>query len=395
MNKSSAAPLDERTIDFRGAIIEKRAWLMPICKLCHTKSLTISHELGVCLSCIRYQPEEALPIAMDAHRRSRRAFGLPEEPPKDPNGAPCNICVNECRIPEHATGYCGLRRNEGGRLVGVSADVGKVSWYHDPHPANRVGGWSCPEGPGIRHPKYANCPGPGQGCSTLAVFFHACSFNCLFCQNWEFKLETLKPADVRNLVADLHDRSSCICYFGGDPTPQIPFALKATKLARAKANRRLLRVCWETSGAMHRTFLEDMVQLSLEAGGCIKFDLKAWDDNLHRALTGVTNRRTLENFERAGEMAGRRLLPPLLIASTLLVPGYIDAKEVRSIARFIASVNPDISYSLLAFFLSSFPPVRSSLYVECGCRRMRGCCAGGGADERDHREHYAAEVTLL
>jgi pyruvate formate lyase activating enzyme len=39
----------------------------------------------------------------------------------------------------------------------------------------------------------------------------------------------------------------------------------------------------------------------------------------------------------------------LLIASTLLIPGYIDAEEVRQLARFIASIDRDIPYSLLAF----------------------------------------------
>jgi pyruvate formate lyase activating enzyme len=39
----------------------------------------------------------------------------------------------------------------------------------------------------------------------------------------------------------------------------------------------------------------------------------------------------------------------LLTATTLLVPGYVESDEVEQIARFIASVNPDIPYSLLAF----------------------------------------------
>jgi len=42
--------------------------------------------------------------------------------------------------------------------------------------------------------------------------------------------------------------------------------------------------------------------------------------------------------------------PPLLIASTLLVPGYVDESEVPAIARFIAGLNPRIPYSLLAFY---------------------------------------------
>jgi pyruvate formate lyase activating enzyme len=93
-----------------------------------------------------------------------------------------------------------------------------------------------------------------------------------------------------------------------------------------------------------------MIELSLSSGGCIKFDLKAFDETLHKSLTGVSNRRTLENFARIGEKTKIRRNPPLLITSTLLVPGYVDEQEIRNISRFIASVDPEIPYSLLGFF---------------------------------------------
>ena len=48
-------------------------------------------------------------------------------------------------------------------------------------------------------------------------------------------------------------------------------------------------------------------------------------------------------------MADRRPSPPPLVASTLLVPGYVDAGEVGRIARFIAALNPDTPYALLGF----------------------------------------------
>jgi len=41
------------------------------------------------------------------------------------------------------------------------------------------------------------------------------------------------------------------------------------------------------------------LELSLTTGGCVKFDLKALDDNLHQALTGAGNRRTPQNLECA------------------------------------------------------------------------------------------------
>jgi pyruvate-formate lyase-activating enzyme len=265
----------------------KRAAGIARCRLCDKQSRSVSRELSLCLGCIREDPR-ALSVAMEAHRKSRALFGLPESPPKAPSGIACNICVHECRIPQGEFGYCGLRRNEGGRLRGAGAGSGKFSWYHDPLPTNCVAHWVCAAGTGAGFPQYAYRKGPEYGYKNLAVFFQACTLNCLFCQNWRYREETLKApsAAVEELVSAIDEKTSCVCYFGGDPAPQLPFALRASKL--------LLRPA-----------------------------------------------------------------PPPLVASTLLVPGYIDEEEVSSIARFIAGLNTEIPYALLAFyphfFMSDMP----------------------------------------
>jgi pyruvate formate lyase activating enzyme len=344
---------------------------MATCNVCNTTSPHISGELGVCLNCIREKPENALPVAMTAHAKSRALYGLPEVPPKADGGVSCSMCVNECKIPEGHAGYCGVRTNKGGEIAGVSAEKGKLSWYHDSLPTNCVGDWVCPGGTGIGYPHYAYCPGPERGYTNLAVFFHACTFNCLFCQNWHFKRETFQAHthSASDLVRDVDERTSCICYFGGDPAAQLPFSLRASRLALEENKGRILRICWETNGSMHGSLLDQMMDMALASGGCIKFDLKAWDENLHKALTGVTNARTLENFRRAGEKISQRPSPPLLIASTLMVPGYIDEREIRNIAKFIASICPDIPYSLLAFhphfYMSDMPFTSRALAYTC------------------------------
>ncbi len=327
--------------------------------------------LGVCLACIRRQPQAALAIARQAHRQSRLDFGLPPSPPDSPGGLPCNVCVNRCRMAQNEMGYCGLRRNQNGRLVGVTATAAKLSWYHDPLPTNCVASWVCPGGTGAGHPMFAYRDGAETGFKNLAVFFQGCTFNCLFCQNWHFRHETLTAAyrTVEEMVTDTDQRTSCICYFGGDPAPQIPFAITASKRAREKTAGRILRICWETNGSVKPELLDQAVEIAIDSGGCVKFDLKAWDTSLHVALTGVTNQQTLDNFARVAQKIGRRPIPPLLIASTLLVPGYIDAREVAAIAGFIVGLNPDIPYSLLAFhpqfYMSEMPLTSKTLANQC------------------------------
>ena len=58
-----------------------------------------------------------------------------------------------------------------------------------------------------------------------------------------------------------------------------------------------------------------------------------------------------------------------MVASTLLVPGYINAVEVAAIAGFIAGLNADIPYSLLAFspqfLMRDLPLTSKELAHEC------------------------------
>jgi pyruvate formate lyase activating enzyme len=323
------------------------------------------------LDCIRQVPHQALEIAEKVHHRSRAAFGLPPKPPADPNGLTCNLCVNECKIAENTIGYCGLRKNHGGRLLGVSNARAKLSIYHDSLPTNCVADWVCAGGTGAGYPKYALCSGAERGYKNLAVFFQACTFNCLFCQNWHFKSEAFssKIHTLDDLVAGVDERTSCICYFGGDPSPQLPFSLRASRLARDKNKGEILRICWETNGSMNSQLLFQLMEVAVCSGGCVKFDLKARDKNLHIALTGVSNQRTLDNFVRAARFIHRRPEPPVLIANTLLVPGYIDETEVAAIARFVASLDAGIPYSLLAFhpqfYMSDLPLTSRSLAERC------------------------------
>jgi pyruvate formate lyase activating enzyme len=296
------------------------------CSICGQKSPLLAAVLSACAACIRQHPEQARKMVHAAQQISRQEFGLPMTPPMSSIG-----------------GFCNLREARGGRLVHLAGTPAKgiLHWYFDPLPTNCVADWVC-EGSHQR------------GRNNLAVFYGACTFNCLFCQNWHYRqMDPAGPGMSAQELADCADaRTFCVCYFGGDPTPQMPHALATSRLLA----RRGIRVCWETNGSMHPRLLEQAVRLSLETGGCVKFDLKALDDNLHRALTGVTNKRTLENLARAASHISQRPDPPLLVVSTLLVPGYVNADEVGRIARFLTDLNPDIPYSLLGFHPHFFMP---------------------------------------
>jgi pyruvate formate lyase activating enzyme len=349
---------------------------MGTCRICKSKSALIATELGLCLACIRSRPREAESIARTVHARLRQPFGLPGEIPRDPDGVGCNLCGNRCRIPNGQWSYCGLRKNVNGRIRGVGAFRGKLSWYTDPLPTNCVGDWVCPGGTGCGYPQYAYRRGAEYGYRNLAVFTHACTFHCLYCQNWHFRHRTFdsQNCNTADVLAAVSEKVACICYFGGDPSPQLPFLAKVSRRALAANAHRILRICWETNGSMAPATLSDMADTALQSGGCIKFDLKAWDESLHIALTGVSNRQTKANFKRLARRIPGRPVPPFLIGSTLMVPGYVDDREVSKIAGFIAGLDTDIPYSLLAFHpqshMSDLPPT-SRRQAQAGLQAAR------------------------
>jgi len=325
-----------------------------VCRVCGRRSMLISEAVGVWLEWLRSDPR-AVEIALEGHRREREGLGLPPEPPRDPRGRQCGICDLGCRIPEGGLGYCGLVANREGRLVYLSGQPREavLEYYYDPHPTNCVAFWFCPGATGRGYPKYAVRPGCERGYANLAVFYGACNHNCAFCQNWFYRLNTRSASprvSVEELLAAALDRRvTCVCFFGGDPAPQVLHAIHFSSLLLQRARGRVMRICWESNGHFGARVLPKVIDLSLRSGGIIKFDLKAWTPSVYKALTGVDVGSLYENARAVALAARERPEVPLFTASTLLVPGYVDEEEVRQIARFLASLSPEIPYSLLAF----------------------------------------------
>ncbi|MGC8779021.1 MAG: radical SAM protein [Candidatus Caldatribacteriaceae bacterium] len=330
----------------------EEAFAETTCLVCGRRSIFIASFLGVCRDCIAQNFAQAWPFIREAHNTARKYL---HEPPAPPRGkTACTLCIHRCG--EEGKSFCGLLEN-GKRWAG-SSRKGLCQWYSDPLPTNCVASFVCPE---REHRGYEN----------LAIFYGGCHFDCLFCQNWHHHhLLKEEPAllSVEELVKAIHARVACICFFGGDPIPQVGHALALSRKVKGR-----VRICWETNGAVHPEILKKMLAVSRESGGILKFDLKAFDEGLHLALTGVSNRLTFQNFAWAATEA-QKFPQVTVVASTLLVPGYVTEEEVEKIASFIASLNPEIPYALLGFapnfFMEDLPPT-SIHHAEEALKRCR------------------------
>lgn len=308
--------------------------------------------IRLCADCLRNSAE--INDLLNLHDPFREEFGLPVQPPKDPDGVACRFCSNNCQIGQGETGFCGLRRNERGRVVNTAPKGSALAYmYLDPLPSNCCAAWFC--------------SGSQESGYNLAVFFYGCNFDCLFCQNASHKL--LKEAHIvtteEMVQAALNPRVRCVCFFGGSPEPQFPFVISVARKILEKSNN-AKHICWEWNGCGNPKMVHKAAATADISDGTVKFDLKAFHPNISQALCGVDNGPAFANFTR---IAGRSQRQDLLTATTLLVPFYVDEQEIENIARYIAEINPDFPYSLLVFhpdfYLNDLPITPRKQVDEC------------------------------
>ncbi len=131
------------------------------------------------------------------------------------------------------------------------------------------------------------------------------------------------------LVAELMDDSAFyqnsgggVTLSGGEPLLHAPFAVKLTRLLRENN----VHVAVDTCGNVPFSSFEAL----LPAVGLFLFDLKAYSPGLHKALTGKSNARILENFKRL-QRSGARIWVRLPLVSG----ENDDISELRQLARLL------------------------------------------------------------
>lgn len=353
--------------------------VMSKCVVCGRENKHTAAALGVCPECAcEGRASEVQERAMEIHQQARRAEQLPGfsfMKAESQEAKSCTFCSNACTLAPGERGACGVRVHDGRRLRYYGRPGhGLLHAYLDPNPTNCCNTWWCPAGTDAGGGRFSTAPtGAERDTFNLAVFFYGCNFHCVFCQNashrrvpprgWSRETRkypgehraffTAHDRDVGALLAmiDREPRVTCVCFFGGSPEPQLPFTLRLARRARRAFPDRLLRFCWEWNGAGNPHLSRACARVALETGGTIKFDLKAHTPALHQLLCGTSNARTLANFKalvREFNAPGPRDFP-VVGATTLMVPYYVNAGEVEALAREIAAVNAKTPYSLLVF----------------------------------------------
>jgi pyruvate formate lyase activating enzyme len=330
--------------------------LSKICIVCKKNSLT-SSPIPFCIDCLRSADHSSIQKEMSKILfKSRKPFSLPYVIPNIDDGITCSTCNAHCKVGLSEKSWCGLKKNINGSFQSLfSPKQGIIKYYLDPQITNCCNIDFCPAGSGCGYPKYAYHNKSEIGYYNLALFLYGCSFNCLFCQNWQHKIISSSQKVSKKELIDVtlnNKKISCWCWFGGSIEPQLPFVISTSRdMLNKKPKDRILRICVEWNGDGNPKLVEKLAEFVFQSGGNIKFDFKAWNQNVHFALTGRTNSNVLKNIELIYDKYEKEndRNVPILGISTLLVPYYVDGKEIANISKFIADIDPEIPYSLLIF----------------------------------------------
>ena len=128
-------------------------------------------------------------------------------------------------------------------------------------------------------------------------------------------------------------------FTGGDVVCCPEFYSECTRLIKRETN---LYVLIETNG--YGLTSENLDILKKAGVDSFWLDIKAFDDTVHRRLTGVSNKRILELPQEITDMKF------VLEVLSLYIPEWVETDQISKISELLVNVDPEIPFTLLAYF---------------------------------------------
>ena len=236
----------------------------------------------------------------------------------------CELCFHRCKLEEGRTGFCRARICRDGAVVPLN--YGKLtSLALDPiekKPLRRF------------HP----------GSMILSVGSFGCNLRCPFCQNHEISMAgapdiqtvEVSPERLANQAVELRARGNIgAAYTYNEPLVGYEYVRDCAALVHERGMVNVL----VTNGTIEEAPWRALLPL-IDA---VNIDLKGFTSGWYRRLGG-----DLETVQRSIALAAERCHVEV---TTLLVPEENDSvEEIRALARWLASVSPDIPLHLSRFF---------------------------------------------
>ncbi|AEF16126.1 pyruvate formate-lyase activating enzyme [Thermoanaerobacterium xylanolyticum LX-11] len=173
------------------------------------------------------------------------------------------------------------------------------------------------DGPGIRY----------------VVFMQGCPLRCAYCHNpdtWDYSCGKEVSTDeifndVKRYIPYMKASGGGVTLTGGEPTLQPEFCEDLFKKLKAS----FIHTALDTSGYVDIDKVKELVKYT----DLFLLDIKHIDDEGHKKLTGVSNRKTLE-FAKYISDEGKKMW-----IRHVIVPGITDdMEEIKKLADFVSSL---------------------------------------------------------
>ena len=237
----------------------------------------------------------------------------------------CGLCAHRCLIAPGHRGICAVRENQDGGLVSLVYDK-VISQNIDPIE---------------KKPLFHFLPGS----LSFSIATPGCNFRCKHCQNADISQLPRdhggaipgQPARPDQIVAAARQmRCASISYTYTEPTIFFELAYDTAKLAAAAG----LKNIFVTNGYITPEALRE-IRPHLHAAN---IDLKGFTDGFYREVCGARLQPVLDSIRLYRELGIWTEI------TTLVIPGHNDSEEeLRRIAEFIRSVDPDIPWHVSRF----------------------------------------------
>ncbi|MFQ6060403.1 MAG: radical SAM protein [Thermoplasmata archaeon] len=192
---------------------------------------------------------------------------------------PCRICERKCNVNRLAgeAGYCGVKRSK------VSSKF--VHWGEEPELV----------------PSYT-------------IFFSRCTFECVFCQNWDISQrdtgQHIPPTHLASSIEGMLGGVRNVNWVGGDPTPNLVYILKVLRFCNASLPQVWNSNMYLTEEAM--SLLDGVTDVYLS-------DFKYGNDKCARRLSRVL--RYFEVVSRNHKIANKQCE---IVLRHLVLPNHLE-----------------------------------------------------------------------
>jgi len=224
------------------------------------------------------------------------------------SAAQCGLCAHNCRIKEGKSGFCGVRKNENGRLF--SLIYGSCS--------------SMAVDPVEKKPFYHFYPGT----KVFSMGTVGCNFKCLHCQNHDISTADTSFPSIRDISPEksirLAKEDDCqgIAFTYNEPSIWYEFTLDSARLAKKNG----LYTCYVTNGYISKEPLKEISPF-LDA---MNIDVKGFTEEFYKKVCKARLQPVLDTCILAKKLGIHIEL------TYLVIPGYNDSlDEIKSFCNWV------------------------------------------------------------